>query len=1004
MKNTRRFFILALVLTLILALLPAAAMAAGGEAVTVSGFAGPQVNPEYEDVLTVDDLLTYEEALAAQEQGLREQYGPFWHFVPQLRSSGTGTVYSNKEAAAAALRPQLAARKALFTISFWNDKAINDSTVRSVFTEFLYSYGFRHTGDPKYGDVLNRHLGGWGGYRYECYGPVNGRYRITFRDVPLTWYTNADQERYVDDAVAGLVSQLDLHSSYYSDYDKVKAIYDWITAHIKYDDEHVDDPDYDLQYTIYAALRNGTCVCQGYAQLFYRLALEAGVDARYISGRGYGNGGWENHGWNIAKLDGRYYLLDSTWDAQLTQGGSASYKYFLQPLSVFSSDHAVVTDYPYRTWYWSDYSGRLGTEVYDPAPADVPYLTAVYAGWSSANGPSVYLSWGRSSGASRYLLQYSTDGGSTWRWDDEKCYEFGSGTLSYTHSGLANGADYRYRIWALNGMVPCSYYTYSSTVSIGPLPGTVNGLTAVQNGAAVDLTWQPVSDAQTLWLERRIIGNAWETVSASVTGSSYRDKGVQAGNTYVYRLRGVNDYGRGEAALSAAVRVLPAPGAVKTLTAALGTGGISVKWSAAPNSTYYMLQRQVNGGSWKTLATALKATNYADQDVSLGNTYAYRVRGRNSVGFGAYKAGSPALYQIPGAISSLTATVGEGSLTVSWSPSSNADRYLLQRKTEGGSWTTLATALSGTTYRDGAVEHGSAYVYRVRGRNSGLNGAFKTGEAITALGGKPGSVASVRTVGAAGRNTVSWAASSYATCYVLQRQRNNGAWETLKTNLAACSYVDTDVAAGGTYRYRVRGRNALGYGEYKAGASVRIDALPKPGTIAKVSTGATAEKVTVKWSAASNGETYLLQRSVDGGTWTNVKSGLTARQYADTDVQPGSAYRYRVRAVNAAGSGPFQTGVSVRIPLQKPGAVAGISASWADGGMTVRWSIAANAPQYQLQRRVDGGSWTTLSSTLSETVFTDHDLTPGSAYQYRVRGRNLTVYGPYTAGPAVYAP
>lgn len=42
---------------------------------------------------------------------------------------------------------------------------------------------------------------------------------------------------------------------------------------------------------------NKTAVCQGYASLFYRLALDAGVDTRVISGEAGGP-----HAWNIVKL------------------------------------------------------------------------------------------------------------------------------------------------------------------------------------------------------------------------------------------------------------------------------------------------------------------------------------------------------------------------------------------------------------------------------------------------------------------------------------------------------------------------------------------------------------------------------------------------------------------------------------------------------------------------------------------------------------------------------
>ena len=76
----------------------------------------------------------------------------------------------------------------------------------------------------------------------------------------------------------------------------------------------------DIKHSSYAALINKKAVCQGYASLFYRLALEAGIDARVISGDSNGP-----HAWNIVKIEGSYYNLDSTWDA-----GNTEYEYFLK--------------------------------------------------------------------------------------------------------------------------------------------------------------------------------------------------------------------------------------------------------------------------------------------------------------------------------------------------------------------------------------------------------------------------------------------------------------------------------------------------------------------------------------------------------------------------------------------------------------------------------------------------------------------------------------------------
>ena len=138
-------------------------------------------------------------------------------------------------------------------------------------------------------------------------------YYVTITYLP-TYYTTAAQETELTAAVNSLKSELNLDGK--TDYEKVKAIYDYMTANISYDYENLNDPDYTLKYTAYAALLNKTSVCQGYAALFYRMACEYGIDARMISGKSLNNiGQKENHGWNIVKLGDKYYNLDATWDS-----------------------------------------------------------------------------------------------------------------------------------------------------------------------------------------------------------------------------------------------------------------------------------------------------------------------------------------------------------------------------------------------------------------------------------------------------------------------------------------------------------------------------------------------------------------------------------------------------------------------------------------------------------------------------------------------------------------
>lgn len=87
--------------------------------------------------------------------------------------------------------------------------------------------------------------------------------------------------------------------------------------------------------TIYGVFLNNTAVCAGYAcamqYLLQRCGIECAKCAGYIKEED-GNTG-DAHGWNILKIDGDYYYLDTTWDdssntAQKVKNDSVGFDYF----------------------------------------------------------------------------------------------------------------------------------------------------------------------------------------------------------------------------------------------------------------------------------------------------------------------------------------------------------------------------------------------------------------------------------------------------------------------------------------------------------------------------------------------------------------------------------------------------------------------------------------------------------------------------------------------------
>lgn len=151
----------------------------------------------------------------------------------------------------------------------------------------------------------------------------NGTYDISIYLKPSYILTYA-QDQQLDSAVTNVLSSIGANTG--TDYEKTKNIYDYICSTVTYlDYNDITSENLLIKNTAYGALINHTAQCQGYAQLFYLMTAKAGVESRIIIGSANGGG----HAWNIVKIDGTFYQVDSTWDA-----GAETYRYFLKSSSM----------------------------------------------------------------------------------------------------------------------------------------------------------------------------------------------------------------------------------------------------------------------------------------------------------------------------------------------------------------------------------------------------------------------------------------------------------------------------------------------------------------------------------------------------------------------------------------------------------------------------------------------------------------------------------------------
>lgn len=215
---------------------------------------------------------------------------------------------------------------------------------QSMFEQWI-EMALSETGVPTQGDYLRWQYGGCNASASII--PDGGIYYHKI-NLSFVYYTTYEEEEYVTGRVHAIIDGFNLDETA-TEYQKIKAAYEYICGHVQYDTGHLTDLNYVKQFTAYAALHDGKAVCQGYANLMYRLLYEMGVRNRIIPGNGSG----QPHAWNIAEIRGVFYYLDSTWDA-----GKTNYSYFLRGKNDFpnhTSDSSYRTDAFFNSYPVSDY-------------------------------------------------------------------------------------------------------------------------------------------------------------------------------------------------------------------------------------------------------------------------------------------------------------------------------------------------------------------------------------------------------------------------------------------------------------------------------------------------------------------------------------------------------------------------------------------------------------------------------------------------------------------------
>ena len=219
---------------------------------------------------------------------------------------------------------------------FENDQ-VNKDLENEVYKE--------ETGDPKGGHTMASMGGGLTNIYDITYSESEKAY---IGEVTGSGGYGSKKDRY-DQTVKKLnevIKNLNLDGK--SDYEKFKAVTNWIVSNVTYDSHYNGKPNIpagtEYPHDMTGAVLDGYAVCDGYAGTFYYMANAVGIKALYEDGISIAER--KGHAWNLVQIDGTYYYVDPT-NAYFKEDGEPGRELLLGQkylFSLYTPDNTTIED------------------------------------------------------------------------------------------------------------------------------------------------------------------------------------------------------------------------------------------------------------------------------------------------------------------------------------------------------------------------------------------------------------------------------------------------------------------------------------------------------------------------------------------------------------------------------------------------------------------------------------------------------------------------------------
>ncbi|CCH02546.1 Collagen alpha-1(VII) chain Long-chain collagen [Fibrella aestuarina BUZ 2] len=532
-----------------------------------------------------------------------------------------------------------------------------------------------------------------------------------------------------------------------------------------------------------------------------------------------------------------------------------------------------------------------------------------------------------------------------------------------------------------------------------PTVATPSLSASVVSASSVRLTWSAVAGATGYVFEAK----APSASSFATLAQLPRDQqafvveNLPPGAVYAFRVKAIR---RDDESAYAQVdvqtpAVLTTPELQATATYATA---VRLHWNAIADAQRYVLERRTTAETSFTAVATLPPATLLFQDSLLvaGQRYTYRLKATGRFTDSPY---AEVTVQTPAYLPTPELTVApqfNDALLVSWKPVANATHYALWRKTGTSALVALGTfEASVTAVSDAGLQPGTTYTYQLQAFGDRTESPIVRADAQT-----PGLLATPTmssTVVYTNAIRLAWMAVPNATAYQLERMTDGQAYRVIGSyGPTVTTLVDTALAPGTAYAYRVKAKSPLSESVYGVTSATTTTLLSTPVLSVTVLYN---NALRLGWASVPAATSYQLERMAAGQSFQTVGTyGAGVSAVRDTLLAPGTSYTYRLRALGDRTESPYGTQTAQTPALLSTPALSATAVAF--DTLRLRWDPVPSAAYYWLERRKTGESAYSYTTRVDAgtTQYVDAGLSPSTTYQYR-----LTAFGDKTQSAAATA-